>query len=62
MTALQRKSKEAELKMSKKMLGLDKEKDKSSSTSSRALSVGLAALGGMGAILGAYLAKHYNWY
>ena len=61
MTAAQRKNREKEQLMSRKMLGLDKELPKPSRSSfSRAVSIALAAFGGVGAVLGAYLARQYN--
>jgi len=55
-------SKEKEQLMSRKMLGLDKIQSKPSKSSflSKPVSIALAALGGLGALVGAYLLKHYN--
>jgi len=55
-------SKEKEQLMSRKMLGLDKFQSKSSRPSilSKPVSIVLAAMGGLGALAGAYLIKHYN--
>jgi len=54
-------SKEKEQLMSRKMLGLDKIQPKSSSSFlSKPISIALAALGGLGALAGAYIIKHYN--
>jgi hypothetical protein len=56
-------SKEKEQLMSRKMLGLDKMKANQptkSSFLSKPVSIALAAIGGLGALAGAYLIKHYN--
>jgi len=59
---LLKKSREEEGRLSRKMLGLDKEPEHDkSSFSIKAVSIGVAALGGLGALVGAYLAKHYHW-
>lgn len=55
-------SKEKEQLLSRKMLGLDKLQSKPAKSSilSRPVSIALAAIGGLGALAGAYLIKHYN--
>jgi len=55
-------SKEKEQLMSRKMLGLDKLQAKpvKSSFLSKPVSIALAAIGGLGALAGAYLIKQYN--
>lgn len=55
-------SKEKEQLMSRKMLGLDKMKSQPAKSSflSKPVSIALAAIGGLGALAGAYLIKHYN--
>jgi len=55
-------SREREQMMSRKMLGLDKVKDNTSTSSlfSRQTSLLLATLGGVGALAGAYLLKYYH--
>jgi len=54
-------SRSAEQNMSRKMLGLDKvPMETSSGFFSKRLKVTLAALGGLGALAGAYLVKQYN--
>jgi len=55
-------SKEKEQLLSRKMLGLDKLQSKPAKSSilSRPVSIVLAAIGGLGALAGAYLIKHYN--
>jgi len=55
-------SKEKEQLMSRKMLGLGpmKAQPTKSSFLSRPVSIALAAIGGLGALAGAYLIKHYN--
>lgn len=55
-------SRSAEQNMSRKMLGLDKQKTSSSSSSyfTKKVGIALATLGGIGALAGAYLIKHYS--
>jgi len=55
-------SKEKEQLMSRKMLGLSNVKAKPTKSSflSKPISIALAAIGGLGALAGAYLMKHYN--
>jgi len=56
-------SRSAEQNMSRKMLGLDKQSTNSSNSTSffsKRVQVSLAALGGLGALVGAYLLKHYS--
>jgi len=54
-------SRSAEQNMSRKMLGLDKAPiEASSGFFSKRLKIALAALGGLGALAGAYLVKQYN--
>ena len=62
MTNKAKASKEKEQLMSRKMLGLDKLQSKPSKSSilSKPVSIALAAIGGLGALAGAYLIKHYN--
>jgi len=54
--------KEKEQLMSRKMLGLSNVKAKPTKSSflSKPISIALAAIGGLGALAGAYLMKHYN--
>jgi len=55
-------SKTAEQNMSRKMLGLDKDSNATKGTSyfSKKIQIMMAALGGLGALAGAYLVKQYN--
>ena len=55
-------SKEKEQLMSRKMLGLGPIVPKATKSSflSKRVSIALAALGGLGALAGAFLIKHYN--
>merc|ERR1719318_1402631 len=55
-------SREKEQLMSRKMLGLDKMETQPAKSSflSKPVSIALAAIGGLGALAGAYLIKHYN--
>jgi len=61
LSTVQKKNRELEGKMSRKMLGLSDEKPQAKSNL-KAMSIGLAALGGLGALAGAYLAKNYQWF
>jgi len=61
LTSKVKASRSAEQNMSRKMLGLDKAPmEASSGFFSKRLKVALAALGGLGALAGAYLVKQYN--
>jgi len=60
LSAVQKKNRDLEGKMSRKMLGLEDEKPQAKSNY-KALSIALAALGGLGALAGAYVAKNYQW-
>jgi len=62
LTSKVKASKEKEQLMSRKMLGLDKIQSKPMQTHffSKSVSIALAALGGIGALAGAYMMKHYN--
>lgn len=60
LSAVQKKNRDLEGKMSRKMLGLEDEKPQAKSNY-KTLSIALAALGGLGALAGAYAAKNYQW-
>ena len=64
LTGQVRRSKEKEQTMSRKMLGLDKAPVRPASKSffSQQVKIGLAALGGLGALAATFLLKHYNLY